>query len=58
MKKPLNLVNLYDILEEAINGLAPIDNKDLIITVGDSGCGKSTLLNSLIFGPDSLQLQR
>lgn len=35
-----------------------IDQKDVILTLGNTGCGKSTMLNSLINGPKSLKMIR
>ena len=35
-----------------------IDQKDVILALGNTGCGKSTMLNSLINGPSSLRTIR
>ena len=44
-----NLQKIFDVLRI-------IDRKNVIVALGNTGCGKSTLLNSLISGPESLQM--
>lgn len=58
--KKCTLGNLVKVLKEAFKVLDQnqIEKADIILAVGNTGCGKSTILNSLVFGPDSLQLKK
>ena len=53
-----NLKNIVIILEKAFLNLKQLENKDIILAIGNTGCGKSTMLTSLMYGPQSLKLQK
>ena len=53
---PLDLFTIVSVLKTAFEHLKQIDNKELIIALGNTGCGKSTMLTSIIFGPDALNI--
>lgn len=55
-KQKCNLHNIARNLQKIFDVLKIIDRKNVIVALGNTGCGKSTLLNSLITGPESLQL--
>ena len=42
-------------LETLFKGLDEINNKNIVIALGDTGCGKSTMLTALVFGPEALE---
>ena len=48
------LYQIVSILKAALIDLENIDDKELVIVLGNTGCGKSTMLNSLLLGPDSI----
>ena len=52
---PFRLYEIVSILKAALIDLEKIEDKDVIIVLGNTGCGKSTMLNSLLLGPDSLE---
>lgn len=56
--KPVNLNNLVETLRSAFQLLEVINGKNVIICLGNSGCGKSTILNSIVYGSDSLKLEK
>jgi len=60
VQKKCTLGNLVKVLKEAFKVLDQnqIEKADIILAIGNTGCGKSTILNSLVFGPDSLQLKK
>lgn len=33
-------------------------DQDVVLAIGTTGCGKSTMLNSLIWGPESLEIKK
>lgn len=53
------LSNLVNILIPAFKVLDQSDiiNQNIVLALGNTGCGKSTMLNSLVWGPESLQLE-
>lgn len=55
-KQKCNLHNIARNLQKIFDVLRIIDRKNVIVALGNTGCGKSTLLNSLISGPESLQM--
>ena len=48
------LYEIVSILKAAFMNLDLINDKDLVILLGNTGCGKSTMLNSILLGPDTL----
>ena len=44
------------VLERAFTSLKKLQNKNIILAIGNTGCGKSTLLTSMMYGPESLEL--
>lgn len=56
-KMPLSVRALRSCLVKAFKALDLIRGHETILAVGNTGCGKSTMLTSLVFGPDSLELQ-
>ena len=44
------------VLERAFKNLKKLQNKNIILAVGNTGCGKSTMLTSLMYGPESLEM--
>jgi hypothetical protein len=57
LQQRCNLHNIAKNLQRLFQVLRVVDRKDVILALGNTGCGKSTLLNSLLFGPDSLELR-
>ena len=51
-----NLENIMFVLERAFKNLKKLQNKNIILAVGNTGCGKSTMLTSLMYGPESLEM--
>lgn len=52
----LSLKQLVICLKEALNGVSLINGKDIIVCLGNTGAGKTTALNSLVHGPESLEI--
>ena len=53
---PCSLENIMFVLERAFTSLKKLQNKNIILAIGNTGCGKSTLLTSMMYGPESLEL--
>ena len=51
----LTLENIVLILEQVFKKIDGLQDKDLVIMLGNSGDGKTTALSSLVHGPDALQ---
>lgn len=45
-------------LEKSFGHINKIQGADCIVLIGNTGCGKSTMLNSLVFGTESLVLNK
>ena len=54
---PFQLHEIVCILNAAQYNLENVVDGDLVIVLGNTGCGKSTMLNSILLGPDSLELK-
>ena len=54
VKLSCDLASLYQCLKYAFSHLDEVENKDVIVAIGNTGCGKSTMLNSLIHGCDAM----
>lgn len=52
---PFRLYEIVSILKAALIDLEKIEDKDIILVLGNTGCGKSTMLNSLLLGSDCLE---
>lgn len=53
---PCSLENIMFVLERAFTSLKKLQNKNIILAIGNTGCGKSTLLTSMMYGPESLEM--
>jgi len=53
-----SLENIVAILEQAFKSLEFLNDKNIILAVGNTGCGKSTMLTSLMYGPEALELKK
>ena len=54
----LSLDNIMSILESAFPYLEGLKDRNIIVPWGWCGSGKSTVLNSLVFGPDKLEISK
>jgi hypothetical protein len=52
----VSLKQLVICLKEALNGVSSVNGKDIIVCLGNTGSGKTTALNSLVHGPESLEI--
>lgn len=52
----MSLKQLVLCLREALNGVSHVNGKDIIVCLGNTGSGKTTMLNSLVHGPESLEV--
>ena len=44
--------HIFDEIEPFVN------NKELVVVMGETGSGKSTMMASLIYGPDKLEIKK
>lgn len=44
-------------LRESVKDLGVIRDQDIVLVVGTTGSGKTTMLNSMIFGPENLEIK-
>lgn len=54
----MTLDKLYEYLIESFKYLEIVRGARSIIALGNTGCGKSTMFNSIIYGPECLQLKK
>ena len=52
----VSLKQLVICLKEALNGVSQVNGKDIIVCLGNTGSGKTTMVNSLVHGPESLEI--
>jgi ABC-type nitrate/sulfonate/bicarbonate transport system ATPase subunit len=52
---PCTLEHIARCLNSAFKALQQVNDKNVIMAIGNTGCGKSTMLNGLVLGPESLE---
>ena len=57
-KMKTSLLNLVVVIHEISQKLPQAKDQDVVLAIGSTGCGKSTMLNAILWGPESLSVQK